>query len=168
MERRGLNEITAHIVGTYHARARDTSGRISGQLAMLASEHRDDRELSSIRAAFAELADTLAAHMRKEEHILFPYIDELAEAARLGQRLPTSPFGTVLNPIRVMEAEHAALATLAGRVRVASNDLQTRADATSNACLAEVREFAHELQQHMRLESQVLFPQAIELEQRLT
>ena len=46
-------------------------------------------------------ARDLEQHMIKEEHVLFPYIAELASRGEACGRAP-SPFGTVENPIRMM------------------------------------------------------------------
>ena len=49
------------------------------------------------------MAIELEAHMQKEENILFPYIRVLASDSEI--KTP-SCFGTVQNPIRMMNYEH--------------------------------------------------------------
>ena len=44
--------------------------------------------------------------MMKEEHILFPYIATLENAVSNGRPRPRPPFGTVSNPVHMMELEH--------------------------------------------------------------
>ena len=44
--------------------------------------------------------------MQKEERMLFPYIKRIVELKENGDEAPFPPFGTVENPIRVMELEH--------------------------------------------------------------
>ena len=51
-----------------------------------------------------ELEADLAPHMMKEERVLFPFIAAMA-ATPAGTAIPV-PFGTVRNPIRMMELEH--------------------------------------------------------------
>ena len=107
--------------------------------------------------------------MVKEENVLFPYIDELAAAVRAGSRLPSSPFGTVLHPVRAMEEDHRAAAELTAELRALTSDFTPPADAcqTYRSCFAELERFEADLRTHVHLENHVLFPRAIELEQRL-
>ena len=53
-----------------------------------------------------EINAELTAHMMKEEIVLFPYIKELVSAKKNEQVLHASHFGTVQNPINMMEMEH--------------------------------------------------------------
>jgi regulator of cell morphogenesis and NO signaling len=107
--------------------------------------------------------------MVKEEQVLFPYVDELAAAARAGTRLPSSPFGTILNPVRAMEREHREAADLVQALRTLTNAYTPPDDAcaTYRFCFAELERFEADLKTHVHLENHVLFPEAVELEERL-
>ena len=54
---------------------------------------------------FGEIAGELSSHMMKEEQVLFPYIRDLAEQEESPDGI-VSPFGSIANPIRMMEREH--------------------------------------------------------------
>ena len=47
-------------------------------------------------------------HMAKEEKMLFPYIKKMNIAYKNTLEMPVPPFGSVDNPIKVMESEHEA------------------------------------------------------------
>ena len=44
--------------------------------------------------------------MQKEEMVLFPYIKELVASNRADSNIELSHFGSVQNPISMMETEH--------------------------------------------------------------
>ncbi len=125
--------------------------------------------LPVIALRFAALGQELTLHLAKEEHILFPYVRALARAARDGQRGPASPFGTVRNPIRMMEVDHEHTTTVIDELRRLTADYQTPADGPDgyDACMTDLARFDADLREHIHLEGDVLFPQALDLEDRL-
>ena len=76
--------------------------------------------------------------MIKEEQVLFPYICELAARDESCERRP-SPFGTVENPILMMEREHRAAAEDLRTIRELTDNYTPPADGctTYAVCLAE-------------------------------
>jgi regulator of cell morphogenesis and NO signaling len=165
-----LDDLTRHIVSRHHQYIRDMSPAISAWLDKLVARHGTRHpELAEIRLKFLALNEELTAHMMKEEHILFPFIDELAAARRSGARLPRGPFGTVLNPVRVMEHDHRQVGDLMAELRAATGGFTPPADAcrTYQLCFAELANFEQDLHKHIHLENNVLFPQAVEIEAAL-
>jgi regulator of cell morphogenesis and NO signaling len=154
-----------HIVSTHHAYVRITMPRVADYLAELEEVHGAHHpELARVRAAFADVSAELLQHMVKEEQVLFPYIAELA--ARGGCGHSPSPFGTVENPIRMMEREHREAADGLRAIRELTAGYTAPADgcATYAVCMAELARFENDLHRHVHLENNVLFPKAIELE----
>ena len=165
-----LDALTAHIVSKHHAYIREASPTIAGWLDKLVARHGARHpELAHVRTEFQALADDMASHMMKEENILFPFIDTLAATAQSGRRLPPSPFGTVLNPIRMMEEEHRHAGDDLTRLRELTGDYRPPADGctTYRVCYEELARFEADLHRHVHLENNVLFPRAIALEQEL-
>jgi regulator of cell morphogenesis and NO signaling len=165
-----LDVLVRHILDRHHAYIRDTAPTITAWLVRLVNRHGARHpELAAMQQIFGDLAEELATHMVKEENILFPYINDLAATRRGGGRLPTGPFGTILNPVRVMEADHAVVGDLVGRLRALSGGFIPPADAcaTYKSCYAELAQFERDLHRHIHLENNVLFPRALELERSL-
>jgi len=110
-------------------------------------------------------ARDLEQHMIKEEQVLFPYICELAARDESCERRP-SPFGTVENPILMMEREHRAAAEDLRTIRELTDNYTPPADGctTYAVCLAELARFEADLHRHVHLENNVLFPAALALE----
>ena len=169
-EWRELDVLVRHIVDCHHAYVRSVSPTIIAWLDRLVERHGGRHpELEAMKQTFEELATELATHMVKEENILFPYIVDLAVARTRGARLPAGPFGTILNPVRVMEADHALAGELSGKLRRLSGGFIAPPDActTYRVCYAELDTFERDLHRHIHLENNVLFPRAIELERAL-
>jgi regulator of cell morphogenesis and NO signaling len=103
--------------------------------------------------------------MLKEEQVLFPYVRELAATAVSGRHVP-SPFGTVEDPIRMMEREHREAADELRLIRELTNGYVAPADGctTYSVCMAELDRFERDLHRHVHLENNILFPKAVALE----
>ena len=162
-----LDALTHHIIQHHHRYVREAAPAITGRLGALAAGRISPHEgLAEIWRAFAALCEELLEHMMKEEHVLFPYIDELAAAGRAGLRPPASPFGTLVHPVRVMESEHQLALELVDRLRSLTGEYvpPRDADPALESCYADLARFDADLRQHIELENQVLFPRAIEIE----
>jgi len=105
--------------------------------------------------------------MLKEEQVLFPYVRDLAEHGDDSCGRMQSPFGTVENPIRMMEREHQEAAEAMRTIRELTRGYVAPEDgcATYGACMAELQRFERDLHRHVHLENNVLFPAAVRIEQ---
>jgi regulator of cell morphogenesis and NO signaling len=160
-----LPRLIEHIERTHHAYVRSALPVISRWLAKLVEVHGARHpELVRIAAAFDGMGRDLQQHMLKEEHVLFPYVRELASAG--GGRASASPFGTVENPIRMMEREHQEAGDELRLIRELTNGFTPPSDAciTYRACFEELKAFERDLHRHVHLENNVLFPRAVALE----
>lgn len=162
-----VERVIDHIVSTHHVYTRVAMPEIAHHLAQLVSVHGERHpELARVAATFNELRHELQQHLMKEEHVLFPYIRELAR--RTDGRPFASPFGTVENPIRMMEREHRDAGDELRVIRELTNGYVAPADGctTYRVAMAELEQFERDLHRHVHLENNVLFPKAVALEQR--
>jgi len=143
--------------------------RIQQLLKKVVAVHgKNHSELLEIQQTFLKMSDEMAAHMMKEEHILFPYVVELDVAAQRGTSPRKPIFGTVSNPVHMMELEHDSAGAALKAIREASQGYS----APENACFSyrtlysALQEFEADMHQHVHLENNVLFPAAIQLEQQ--
>jgi len=122
----------------------------------------------AIRFAFVEFLVFNLKHMAKEEDLLFPFIAALESAVDEGGIRPPAPFGTVANPIHVMEAEHEFVGDAMAEMRHLTGGFGAPDDAceTYRVCLRELEAFERDLHDHVHLENNVLFPKAAALEGR--
>ena len=157
------------IVSTHHAYVRSSMPTIARYLTTLEEVHGSRHpELARVAAYFDQVRGDLEQHMLKEEQVLFPYVRELAGRSDSCGRTP-SPFGTVENPIRMMEREHREAADALRIIRELTRGYTAPEDGctTYAICMAELQRFERDLHRHVHLENNVLFPAAVEIEQRL-
>lgn len=126
-------------------------------------------ELFEVYELFEESAKDLAAHLKKEELILFPFIRKMVNAEREGSALEAPHFGTVENPVEMMKDEHSAEGERFEKIAKLTNGYTTPEDACStyNVAFRMLEEFENDLHKHIHLENNILFPKAIELEKKL-
>jgi regulator of cell morphogenesis and NO signaling len=167
---RPVDRLIDHILATHHAYVRSAVPTIARYLETLQSvDGARHPELTRVAAIFGAVSANLERHMFKEEQILFPYVRELAATTARDRGVWMSPFGTVENPIRMLEREHLEAAGELRVIRELTNGYTTPDDGcpTYEVCLAELARFERDLQRHVNLENSVLFPKAVELEQQL-
>lgn len=143
------SELTRYLERRYHDRHREQVPALIALAAKVEAAHADDPTVPAGLADFlSRMQGDLEDHLRKEEIILFPAIRQGGNARFFG-------------PITVMRSEHddhtADLATL--------RQLTQGMTAPPHACRSWValieglREFVTDLEEHIRLENDVLFPQ---------
>lgn len=159
--------LVTYIVANHHAYVRSAIPQLLEHTRKIESVHGDRHpELQEVAAIFAAVGDELIAHMFKEERMLFPFIVAMAEAAASGQPAPPAPFGSVNNPIRMMEQEHESAGEAMARMRALTGGFRPPEDgcSTYRVCLEELEAFEADLHRHVHLENNILFPKARALE----
>jgi len=159
-----------YIVNTHHkyvAEANDLIIQYSDRVAKVHGHHYV--EVVEINRLFHALVNELNMHMHKEENILFPFIRQIGVAKKEGSKLAPPPFGTIQNPINMMEAEHTDAGDIIGKIAELSNNFTPPEGAcnTFRALYSKLEEYQNDLFQHIHLENNILFPKAIKLEQEL-
>ena len=149
---------------------RDETPRLEALLQKVVTRHGEAHpELRVIQETFVALSHELLAHMMKEEHVLFPFLDQMERAARTGGPSPVGCFASVEFPIARMLADHDDAGALTAKIRELSGGYQPPDDACPSyrGLYHALEEFARDLHQHVHLENNVLFPRAVEMERSL-
>lgn len=152
-----------YIVNRHHAYVRKAIPEITAFAEKVARVHgKRHPETLEIFYNWQALASELSTHLLKEENILFPYIKQLTNSNE--NTMP--PFGSVQNPVRMMEMEHEDAGELMRTIRTLSNDFTPPQDActTYRVLFSFLAEFESDLHEHIHLENNILFPKAIKLE----
>ena len=165
-----LDFLADYIINTHHKYVAEANGLIiqySDKVAKVHGHHYV--ETVEINKLFHAIASELNSHMQKEEMMLFPFIKQIAQAKKSGEPLVQSPFGSVQNPINMMEAEHTDAGEILVKIAELSNNFTPPAEAcnTFKALYSKLEEYQNDLFQHIHLENNILFPKAIELEKQL-
>lgn len=166
-----LPELITHILDTHHVFTKSEIDRLQALADKVLVAHGGNHpELVHVDELLAQLCADLKPHMFKEEHVLFPYIMGLAEAAKQQHAGPFAPFGTVNNPVRMMMMEHDRAGQILRELRALTSDYKVPADAciSYQTLYQALENFEKDLHQHIHLENNVLFPKAIDLEQTLS
>lgn len=163
-----IPELIRHIFQTHHEYLRRELPAIQVRLDKVyrVYNQRYGPTLQGLPEVFGALRTELELHIRKEEMVLFPAVLANDEAIRTGRPLAPSPFGSVANPIRMMEAEHDVASGALERIREITSGFAVPAYAcvTYRALMAGLAELDTDLRRHMYLENEVLFPRARRME----
>ena len=165
-----LDLLADYVEKTHHRYVEEKTPIIQAFLEKLCKVHGDRHpELFEIRELFDESAKDLAAHMKKEELILFPFIRNLVKMKLRGSDFEFPPFGTVENPVNMMKHEHTIEGERFRKIGEKSDEFTPPADAcnTYRVTFAMLQDFENDLHKHIHLENNILFPNSISLENEL-
>ena len=137
-----------HVLERYHATHRRQLADATQLAEKVAARHETFPEnlVDLIQAIEAELS----SHMMKEERMMFPMIKN-----GMGRNAGM--------PIRVMMIEHEEHEAALARLKEAAHNFTPPAEACQNwqRLYADLKEFAEDLDDHIRLENTILFPRAL-------
>lgn len=165
-----LDFLTDHIINVHHSYVEENIPLLLQYADRVAQVHGHHyNELLEIKELVKEVAGELSAHMKKEELILFPFIKKMVQAKKEGADLPDAHFGTVDNPIKMMEVEHEDAGEVLRKIASLSSNYTPPQGAcnTYRAFYAKLDEFEQDLHQHVHLENNILFPKSLQLEKEL-
>ena len=162
-----LSELITHIKSTHHKYTRDETVRLAALLQKVSSVHgKNHPELFGIRETFDWLSQELMTHMMKEEMVLFPYIERMEESVIQNEPVLPAPFGSVQNPVTLMEHEHDSAGAALRSMHKVSSDFTPPTDSciSYQTLYRALAAFEADLHQHIHLENNILFPRAIAME----
>ena len=161
-----LTQLCEYIVKTHHAYVKKELPLIHAYLQKVAFKHGERHpEVKNIAELFSTLKEEMENHMQKEEIILFPRIKELQKLVKHKTDILQINIDYLQFPITVMEHEHDHAGNLMNEIRMLSNDYNPPIDActTFRLSYAVLQAFELDLHQHVHLENNILFPEAISL-----
>ena len=164
---KSLADMCDSITSTHHEYLKRELPRLTLLVDRVVSVHGNHHVwLLRLGASFQKLRDELLTHLSKEEQMLFPAIRLIEQS----QAVPQFPFGSVDNPIRMMEHEHDVADQALKDIRAASSDftLPEGGCNTFRAMLDGLKELEADLHRHIHKENNVLFPRASQLAAKLS
>ena len=170
IERLGLDELCNYIVKRHHSYVNENIPFLQQKIQKLCDVHGDNHPgLFEIKKLLDEVFSNLTVHMKKEELILFPHINEIMRYQKEGNVNPDE-HGMVEKTINELEHEHQAEGERFGRISKLTNNYTIPSDGcnTYEVTFRTLQEFEQDLHRHIHLENNVLFKKALNLEQNLT
>ncbi len=163
-----LANLMEHIIARHHAFLREELPAIDAMIAQFTRSEATARRIPPLRASFRQFRGELEGHLQKEEIVLFPLIAKIEGEVSLRRKAPRQAFGSIANPIGVMELEHEFARRSLRLVRAIIRDDPVFPDAAESRQVLEARLTALEfdLETHSKLEDEILFPRVIEMEVR--
>lgn len=165
-----LDTLINYIVEEHHTYVRNNIPLLSEFTQKVARVHgHANPEVVEIASLFQDLAMELKPHMMKEETILFPFVRQILEAGNTSTEMNLPHFGSIQNPINMMELEHDKAGEIMKEIRKLSNGYEPPLHAcnTYRVSYFKLNEFEEDLHQHIHLENNLLFPKAVALEASL-
>ncbi len=165
-----IDFLADYIVNKHHKYVTNSIPMLTELCAKVVKVHGEAHpELREISDNYFSVAEELLGHMPKEEQILFPYIKNLVRSKKAHLKFENPPFETIENPVKIMENEHYLVGVRLESIKQISNNYTPPPNAcTSYTVLyAKLEEFANDLQEHIHLENNILFPKAVKLEKEL-
>ena len=165
-----LDFLIDFIVNTHHKYVEDNIPLLKEYCTKVAKVHGHHyAELLEIEKLIYTVSDELTVHMKKEELILFPFVRKLVYAHRDEASVTVPKFGTVDNPIQMMEEDHDDAGAIFKRINELTNGYKTPEGScnTFKALYAKLEEFEDNLHQHVHIENNILFPKARKLDSRV-
>lgn len=162
----GTIELIAHIESTHHVFVRESIARIEPLLAKVVAAHGEVHpELLEVEIIFSELAADMWPHLMKEEQVLFPMVQELADA----KAVPAFHCGSIANPIAMMLAEHDMVGEHLRELRDITDDYRVPGDGCMSyeALYSALEEFEADTHLHIHKENNVLFPAVLAQEEEV-
>lgn len=162
-----LDFLADYIVNTHHGYVSKTLPDMLFYSNKVSKVHGGSHpELIRVNQLVHDVNDELLSHMMKEEQVLFPYIKQLV-SSHTGRQDNTAPhFGTVKNPVKMMEAEHESVGAMFEEIKKLTGNYTLPADACASysVLFRMLEEFENDLNMHIHLENNILFPKAVKLE----
>ena len=159
-----LDLLADYVEKKHHRYVKEKIVEIMPYLTKVARGHGERHpELAEVLDLFRGCAEEMTSHMEKEEQIVFPFVRSMI----MGNFAQQS-FGTVQNPISVMMNEHTAEGERFRRISTLTNEYTAPDDAcnTYRVTYALLKEFEDDLQLHIHLENNILFPKSVMMEQK--
>jgi regulator of cell morphogenesis and NO signaling len=161
-----LEELCNYIVKRHHVYVRENIPLLKKNLEIICQVHGDQHpELIEIKELFNGFARDFAIHNQEEEIVLFPFISGLEAVKSDTSHLPRSPFRSISKPIDMMIEEHRNADQRFSKISELCNNYRIPEDAstTYKITLNQLEDFGNDLQIHIQLGNNILFPRAIEL-----
>lgn len=166
-----IDFLTDYILNVHHRYLKRALPEIKEHINRFLEGHRKKfPELEVLEVIINRFMKEIPPHMQQEEEIFFPYIKQIYHAHKNRESYAKLLIRTLRKPLEeVMLKEHENTGANLHRLRTVTNDYTPpeKACIAHKVTFAKLKELDNDLVQHIHLESNILFPKAIAMEQEL-
>jgi regulator of cell morphogenesis and NO signaling len=165
-----IDLVCDYLEKTHHRYLKEFFDLLAPKMSKLVSRHGENHpELKEIARIMNCAQYELLLHLKKEELILFPAIRKYKQAQLSNQKIEAAAFGSIENPIQVMENEHNHEGERLDLLKKLSSNFTAPEDAcqTYQSVFRMLKEFSEDMHKHVYIENHILFPKALSLENYL-
>ena len=166
-----IDFLADYILNVHHSYLKKALPATREQVIKFLTGHREKfPHLEEMDVIMNRFIKEIPPHMKQEEEIFFPYIKQIYYAHKNRESYAKILIRTLRKPIEeVMLKEHQTTGSNLHRMRTITNNYTPPANAclTHKVTFAKLKELDQDLVQHIHLESNILFPKAIKMEQEL-
>jgi regulator of cell morphogenesis and NO signaling len=163
--------LTNYIINIHHEYLRRNMPLVKEQLKGFVEEHKKKHpSLIDLQMQFNLLDKVIVPHLKEEEDILFPYIQQVAHAYDSREPYAILLIKTLRKPVEsIMNQEHETIRNILLQFRALTDNYTPPQVACTSHRLSYslLKELDDDLVQHTYLEGDILFPRAIKMENEL-
>lgn len=166
MDEMPLNELCDYIEKRHHRYVNENTPFLQAQLQKLCNVHGQNHpELFEIKDLFDIAASNLSTHMKKEELILFPSIQNMIKVKNENGK-SINDVGEVERNINVLDEEHQTEGDRFVKISALTSAYTCPPDgcSTYQVTYQMLKDFEADLHRHIHLENNILFKKALILE----
>lgn len=156
----GNIQVMSYLISTHHEFTRNVMDEISELIVCVAQEMpQPPDELTELSQFWTEYQTDMLQHLSDEENILFPWIDRMTQAGKMGKTVGAEYEGT----IKHMVEEHAHHEGHMRRVKKLAEGLSAMGGyiPVLGQLADKLKQLDHDLHEHMEIETKILFPRIL-------
>ena len=165
-----LNFLIDFILNIHHRYFSQTIPVLQQELSAFAVGHeRKLPEINKVPETFQALSSLLIIHNNHEQEIIFPYIRQITDAYRRKEAYGNLFVRTLRKPLNNIQSEQIEIEKLANELKdlTIGFTFREKACTTHKLLYRKLNAFYDNLMQQGYLETKILFPKAIAIENRL-
>ncbi len=160
-----------YVIHVHHSYLKKVLRPLSSSLKSFSQGHQNKYPyIMKVTDSFESLVDELEEHIQKEEAAIFPYLKQMHSAHSRKEPYGNLFVRTLSKPYhKTIELEHKRIAAYLKELRELTNDYHFTPSVCTNhqVLYHKLKELDADLVVHMRLENNVLFPKAMQMEKEL-
>ncbi len=159
-----------YIVNVHHAYILTSMAPLHASLSSFMESHRKKYpDLEAVYKEFSELVRLLDLHLFDEESNIFPYIKQISALSKRKEPYVELFLKTLRKSLDYKKRQHGKIADQLFQLQrlTANYTFPDRACTNYQVIYYKLKEFHNDLIQHLYLENDVLYPQAMKIEEEL-